>query len=71
MDRETALQDFQKKAAVKITEFRNGITAYVMEQAETLEELVRTAADRLGEQMEKQGKESGPNASAFRPFSSF
>ena len=58
MDRETALQDFQKKAAIKIAEFRNGITAYVLERAEALEELVRTAAERLGEQMEKQGKES-------------
>ena len=58
MDRETALQDYQKKASNKITEFRNGITAYVIERAEVLEELVRTAAERLGEQMEKQGKES-------------
>lgn len=29
-----------------------------MERTEALEELVRTAAERLGEQMEKQGKES-------------
>ncbi len=38
----------KKKASIKITEFRNGITAYVIERAEVLEELVRTAAERLG-----------------------
>lgn len=57
MDRETALQNYQEAVSGKIEEFRSRIGQYLLEHAEDLEKLVKTAADLLGEQMKKQEKE--------------
>lgn len=58
MDRETALEIYQGTVSERITRFQETIGAYVLEYAEELEAMVRSAADLLGEQMKKQGKES-------------
>ncbi|MDE7271757.1 MAG: pentapeptide repeat-containing protein [Lachnospiraceae bacterium] len=58
MDRETALRDYQEAVSGRITEFQNTIGVYILEYAEPLEGIVRSAMNLMGEQMKKQGKES-------------
>lgn len=58
MDRETALRGYQEAVSGRIREFQEAAGAYVLERAETLEDMIRTGADLLGEQMKKKGKES-------------
>lgn len=57
MDRETALQTYQDNVSERIKEFQSHIGDYILERAEALEAMVKTAMDLLGEQMKKQGKE--------------
>ena len=57
MDRETALQTYQNNVSERIKEFQSHIGDYILERAEALEAMVKTAMDLLGEQMKKQGKE--------------
>jgi len=58
MDRETALHHYQEAVCGRITEFHNTIGAYVLERAQAIEDMVKSAMDLLGKQMKKQGKES-------------
>lgn len=57
MERETALQSYREAVSGKIADFRSNMEKHLMEHAEYLENMVRTAVERLGEQMKKQEKE--------------
>ncbi len=57
MEREAALQSYRERVSEKIAEFRSNMEKHLMEHAGYLEDLVKAGMDRLGEQMEKQGKE--------------
>lgn len=57
MDRETALQDYQKSVEETVLDFRGSLEAYLVDCAAYMEDMVRTGMRLLGEQMKKQGKE--------------
>lgn len=57
MDRETALQDYQKSVEGAVLDFRGSLGAYLTDHAAYMEDMVRTGMQLLGEQMKKQGKE--------------
>lgn len=57
MEREIALQDYEKAVAGAISDFHSYIGEYLVQHAGYLEKLVRDGMLLLGKQMEKQGKE--------------
>lgn len=58
MDREMALEAYKKAALEKSAAFRNFMSEFVLEHADDLEELVKTAVNNLSKQIQKQKKES-------------
>lgn len=57
MERENALSGFQEKTMQRRKEFQECMEKRVLDHAEKLEEMVKDGMGRLGEAMERQGKE--------------